>query len=132
MEEKGATIRSISARSGLSEDRIWEILQTRSAPDARAIEKIARALEVSVVAFSPPARPARILEIRRRGGMRRLVRPSRPGPAPHTEEELIERTALRQRALVLLLMMRGIPPRAGWDAKVTDLTERASGSPGGS
>lgn len=138
MEDQGATIRSIAAKSGLRDVEIWEYLQERASPKAEQTRKIARALGVSEVALRHIRPP------------RKIIHPEGPGLGAPRESLIerssdphgrgtrhfpvraatspLERTARRQEALLRLLIYRGFFTAAEWQLKVSEVSSRSAGS----
>ncbi|MCZ6602974.1 MAG: helix-turn-helix transcriptional regulator [Planctomycetota bacterium] len=137
MDEQGATIRSVSAHSGLRQDDIYGYLQTQTVPKKEAARKIARALGASLNDLMPPAPPKRVVEVAGEVGAGRRRPPPRqhagtPGEgkaatAP-TEEGPIERTERRQRAIIYLLAHRGIFSKLEWERKLAEVSVKRPGT----
>lgn len=127
MEDQGASIRSIAAKSGLKDVEIWEYLQERGTPGKEKTRQIARALGVSAIALShirPPPRYAASsgpgVAPPSQGRARRRRRAVRVGGDP------LERTARRQAAVISLLIQKGIISKGEWDTKMAAVGFRAS------
>lgn len=138
MDERGATIKSISAGSGLKEEDVWEYLRTHSVPKAEALLKLARALGTSVRSLDPPPPPRRVVDPAIPGishprvtGLEVSPRKEPAGalrvPTHRKEPHPIERAARRQDALIWLLAKKGYITQEEWDSKAADLIPRRPG-----
>ena len=135
MDEQGATVKSVSASSGIKEDEIYDCLRTRAMPKEEMTRKLARALGVGVHSLDPPPPPPRHFSpSRSRGPGPRTSRllaksavrmpiPAASAQAPGQESPLA-RADRRQKALIQLLAKKGIFTRDEWEAKMAEVISR--------
>ena len=135
MDEQQATVKSVSAMSGIKEDEIYDCLRTRAMPKEEMTRKLARALGVAVHSLDPPPPPIKHYQPTRPRGpgppTTRLLAKSAvrmPIPAARAgtpaQESPLARADRRQKALILLLADKGIFTRDEWEAKIAEVISR--------
>lgn len=135
MEGQGHRVRSLAARAGIPDEDLWDYLQGRAVPDPEAAKRIASALRLGPGALPPPERstpspsdPGTSLRPRADDLGFPILRPPilahLAGADPAWRRREVTRIHRRQKAVIRLLIDKGIFTRAEWEAKLEKVIAR--------